>query len=67
VDLRNGDYFIVMTQATPQVSDPYRENMRDDIVEALGLRPNQVVPNLPIQRIDTGNSKVLIPVCPGPL
>jgi PhzF family phenazine biosynthesis protein len=63
VDLRNGDYFIVMTQATPQVSDPDRGELRDAVVEALGLGPDQIVPDLPIQRIDTGNSKVLIPVC----
>jgi PhzF family phenazine biosynthesis protein len=63
VDLRNGDYFIVMTQATPQVSDPYRGELRGAVAEALGLGRDQIVPDLPIQRIDTGNSKVLIPVC----
>jgi PhzF family phenazine biosynthesis protein len=62
IDFRNGDYFIIMTQALPEIGEPIRGDLRDTILDALGLVTEQVVLDLPFQRIDTGNSKVLLPV-----
>lgn len=55
-----GDYRIVMTQGTIEFSDPLPENMRNELLIALGLRMSDLDIKCPIQIVSTGHSKVLI-------
>ena len=59
LDLREGDYFVTITQAPPTISEPYLGAIRAEVVAALGLGEDDLAEDLPIVRIDTGNPKVM--------
>lgn len=56
------DYSITMTQGAPSIDPPLSQADCNSLLAALGLEDEEVVPALPIQRIDTGNSKYLVPL-----
>lgn len=61
--VRDGpDYRIVMTQGTPEFSDPFGGAGAEEIVAALGLAAGELDARCPIQIVSTGHSKVLIGV-----
>lgn len=62
IERRNGDFFITVGQRQPVFSTPYNGEMRRAVLEALRLRKGDVADGLPIQRVDTGHPKVLVPV-----
>lgn len=58
----NGARKVVMTQGTPSLAPPYDAAICMKIIEALGLTPDDVLPELPIQESSTGHSKVMVPI-----
>lgn len=60
VERRGSDYRIEMTQGTVELDEPFSGRRRDEIVEALGLRPEELDPRCPVQVVSTGHSKVLV-------
>ena len=62
IEHRDGDYFIKVRQAAPRLSEPYEGERRLQVLNALGLDLDDLVPGLPVQLVDTGNSKVMVPI-----
>ncbi|MGD2068859.1 MAG: PhzF family isomerase, partial [Gemmatimonadota bacterium] len=60
VERRGPDYRIEMTQGTVELGGPLSGRRRDEIVEALGLGPEELDPRCPVQVVSTGHSKVLV-------
>ena len=56
------DYRIIMTQAPPTIGDPITGPLRKKILRSMNLSEAETEPGFPIVHIDTGNSKILIPV-----
>lgn len=56
----NGDYQIVMTQGSFEVSPAFDEDTTKKLIDALGLEYNDIDENCPIQIASTGHSKVMI-------
>ncbi len=54
------DYRIVMTQGSPEFSEPFGAAQTEEILAALGLAGSAVDARCPIQIVSTGHSKVLI-------
>lgn len=59
---KNNDYSIVMTQGTPEVSDPFDDNIRKQIADALGISENDICKEYPVAISSTGHSKVMVPI-----
>ncbi|XAH23115.1 PhzF family isomerase [Xylophilus sp. GW821-FHT01B05] len=59
-----GAHRIVMHQGAPVFEAPLEGALRERIVAALGLAPNDVVGTLPVQVVSTGHSKLTIPLMP---
>ncbi|EPR37175.1 phenazine biosynthesis protein PhzF family [Desulfovibrio sp. X2] len=58
----NGRKKIVMTQGAVAFTPPYDSPTRAAILAALGLREDDLVPDLPVQEVSTGHSKVMVPI-----
>lgn len=56
----NNAYKIIMTQGTPEFSEPFPETGRNDILSALDLTHADLDERCPIQIVSTGHSKVLV-------
>ncbi len=54
------DYRIVMTQGTPEFSEPLGAAQAEEILVALGLPASALDARCPIQIVSTGHSKVLV-------
>ncbi len=54
------DYRIVMTQGTPEFSEPFGAAQAEEILVALGLPETALDARCPIQVVSTGHSKVLV-------
>lgn len=53
---------MTMTQTPPSWDAPLGDRALGELLDALGLLPGEWIEELPVQRIDTGNSKFLVPV-----
>ncbi len=53
---------IIMTQGQPEFGPIIEGAQKNKLIEALGLVPDQAHPELPIQIVSTGHSKVIIPI-----
>lgn len=64
VDLErvDGDYRVFMTQRRPEFSAPLPPEPRAALLEALGLASGDLDERGPVQIVDTGHSKVLVPL-----
>lgn len=62
VDIIKGknDYKTWMTQSKPIFAEPFLDVNRQVIINALGLKENDLLENAPIQFVDTGHGKVMI-------
>lgn len=56
------DMKVVMTQGDVVFTPPYDKKMSNKILTALGLTEADLLPELPIQEVSTGHSKVMIPI-----
>jgi PhzF family phenazine biosynthesis protein len=56
----NNDYKIIMTQGKIEFGNSIKGKIRDKIINALGLKENDINQNCPIQVVSTGHSKVII-------
>lgn len=56
------DYSIIMTQGDVSVSPPVTTDIRNSIIDAMGLRPTDLDTRLPMKIASTGHSKVMIGV-----
>ncbi|NJB66395.1 PhzF family phenazine biosynthesis protein [Desulfobaculum xiamenense] len=56
------DMKVVMTQGEVVFSPPYGREMVDRILAALGLEAADLLPDLPVQEVSTGHSKVMVPI-----
>lgn len=54
------DYSIVMTQAEPQVSEPFGKEIVDKIADALGITDSDLRKNCPIAIASAGHSKIMV-------
>lgn len=54
------DYRITMTQGTPEFEEPLSGEVRDHVVSALDLEPEDMDSRCPVQVVSTGHSKVQI-------
>ncbi|MEA4920330.1 MAG: PhzF family isomerase [Clostridiaceae bacterium] len=57
---KNNDYQIAMTQGEIKIDDPLLPDYQTQIVNALGLKKDQLLSNLPIAIVSTGHSKVMV-------
>jgi PhzF family phenazine biosynthesis protein len=55
-----GDYHVIMTQGAIEFTEPFDDAMRGQILDALGLTPDDLDDRCPVQIVSTGHSKVLI-------
>lgn len=55
-----GDYSIVMTQGTPEVSSPFETNVVNKIVNALGIQADDLRIDCPISISSAGHSKIMV-------
>lgn len=53
---------VVMTQGAVEFTPPYDDPMVSRIMAALGLGEDDMVPDLPVQEVSTGHSKVMVPI-----
>lgn len=62
VDIVRSDsgYRVVMTQGAFELSDPFNDEVKDNIIEALGLSSHDLDTRCPVQVASTGHSKVMI-------
>ena len=58
----NSDYKITMTQGEVYISEEFPNDQSKKIIEAIGLKNEDLMLDLPIQIISTGNFKVMIPI-----
>lgn len=56
------DYHITLRQGEAWFGDPLSLNFRTQVAQALGLEIDDFVPDLPVQIVSTGHSKVIIPL-----
>ena len=56
----DNDYKIMMTQGKPEFKDIIKDDIKEELITALGLSDNDLLESLPIQIVDTGHSKVLV-------
>lgn len=56
------DMKVVMTQGDVVFTPPYDKKMSNKILAALGLTEADLLPELPIQEVSTGHSKIMIPI-----
>ena len=54
------DYRIVMTQGRPEFEAPLGDDVRQRIVDAIGLGPEDIDERCPVQVVSTGHSKVML-------
>lgn len=62
IEESDNDYRVIMTQAVPEIDQPITGKLRKRILQSMNLTEADLEPELPIVRIDTGHSKILIPV-----
>ncbi|WP_434512167.1 PhzF family isomerase [Desulfitobacterium sp. AusDCA] len=60
INKENNDYSIMMTQGKIEFYPPFDRQVRDNIVNAIGLKADELDPRCPIQIVSTGHSKVMI-------
>jgi len=58
----DGSYKVMMTQPKPQFLNKLEGNQLSILFNAIGINKENLIPNLPIQVVDTGHSKVMIPI-----
>lgn len=56
------DYSIIMTQGKPEVSDPFNDDMRKEIAEALCINIDELCKEYPIAIASAGHSKVMVTI-----
>ncbi len=56
----NGEYSIIMTQGTPEVSKPFAYDLVKRIAEALGIAINDLREDCPIAISSAGHSKIMV-------
>jgi PhzF family phenazine biosynthesis protein len=61
----DGDYRIVMRQGPLSFGEPLSAALRGAVAGALGLAEGDFAPDLPLQIVSTGHSKVMVPLRPG--
>ncbi|MDD7219331.1 MAG: PhzF family isomerase [Clostridia bacterium] len=59
---KDNDYSIIMTQGTPEVSEPFDDSIRKQLANALGISETDICREYPIAISSTGHSKVMIPI-----
>ena len=57
---KDGDYSIVMTQGTPEVSAPFGQEIISRITSALGIRSEDLRVDCPVAIASAGHSKVMV-------
>lgn len=64
VDLErvDGDYRVFVTQRRPEFSAPLPPGPRATVLDALGLAPDDLDGRGPVQIVDTGHSKLIVPL-----
>jgi PhzF family phenazine biosynthesis protein len=64
VDIKrqNSDYQVVMTQGRPKIDVPLNTSERKAVLGALNIGVGDTVPDLPIVKVDTGASKIMVGV-----
>ncbi|MCI0709175.1 MAG: PhzF family isomerase [Chloroflexi bacterium] len=58
----NGSYEIIMTQGEIEFFEPFADRMVQRIVNAVGIVPDDIRDDCPIQIVSTGHSKVMVGV-----
>jgi len=58
----NSYYKIMMTQGKPEFKEIIQGDIKEELIEAIGISNNDLIEKAPIQIIDTGHSKVLVGV-----
>ena len=53
---------VTMTQGTPEMGEIINGTNKEELLDFLGLKPSELMPDLPIQIASTGHSKVMIPI-----
>ncbi|MFT4006310.1 MAG: PhzF family isomerase [Lacrimispora sp.] len=56
----DNDYSIIMTQGTPEVSEPFEPFMVERIAGALGIRVNDIREDCPVSIASAGHSKIMV-------
>lgn len=56
----DGDYSIIMTQGSPEVSEPFVSDIVNRIVRALGITINDIREDCPIATSSAGHSKIMV-------
>ena len=54
------DYSIIMTQGTPEVSNPFETDVVNQIVNALGIKVDDLRTDCPISISSAGHSKIMV-------
>lgn len=62
IDNHGGTTKVVMTQGTPEIGATLDGETKEKLIGLLGLHPNDLIENLPVQIVSTGHSKVMIPI-----
>lgn len=62
LERRDGDFFVSVTQRRPAFATPYPAELVEFLLSALGISPHDIVSGLPIQLVDTGHPKVMVPI-----
>ena len=57
---KDGDYSIIMTQGTPEVSAPFGQKIVSRITAALGIRDEDLRVDCPVAIASAGHSKVMV-------
>lgn len=60
IEREENDYRIVMTQGAPAFEDPLPAGIREEILDALGIRATDMDDRCPVQVASTGHSKVMV-------
>lgn len=58
----DGSYEIIMTQGEIEFFEPFADRMSQRIVNAVGLTPDDLRDDCPIQIVSTGHSKVMVSI-----
>ena len=56
----DGDYSVIMTQGTPEVSRPFDLGTVEKIADALGIKVNDIRDDCPVAIASAGHSKIMI-------
>jgi PhzF family phenazine biosynthesis protein len=54
------NYQVIMTQGEVEINDPLDEQIKSEVIKALGLNDEDLDSRCPVQIVSTGNSKVII-------